>query len=139
MAFLPFRAEIKVSMRSSPHGASVHRTLAVRLFESRSEYQKSQPQRAGFSGAADGTRPRTVSLPGDFKSPVSTDSTTAAAGDYDTIFLFYRQDCFGEDGNHCFAEMTDRNFNVFCILSVDMLNQMCYNIPQECHLTEEKL
>ena len=91
------------------------------------------------SGAADGTRTRTVSLPGDFKSPVSTDSTTAAAGVYDTIFLFYRQDCFGEDGNHCFAEMTDRNFNVFCILSVDMLNQMCYNIPQECHLTEEKL
>ena len=92
-----------------------------------------------INGAADGTRTRTVSLPGDFKSPVSTDSTTAAAGDYDTIFLFYRQDCFGEDGNHCFAEMTDRNFNVFCILSVDMLNQMCYNIPQECHLTEEKL
>ena len=30
-------------------------------------------------GAADGTRTRTVSLPGDFKSPVSTDSTTAAA------------------------------------------------------------
>ncbi len=29
-------------------------------------------------GAADGTRTRTVSLPGDFKSPVSTDSTTAA-------------------------------------------------------------
>ena len=32
-----------------------------------------------LSGAADGTRTRTVSLPGDFKSPVSTDSTTAAA------------------------------------------------------------
>ena len=31
-------------------------------------------------GAADGTRTRTVSLPGDFKSPVSTDSTTAAYG-----------------------------------------------------------
>ena len=31
-----------------------------------------------FVGAADGTRTRTVSLPGDFKSPVSTDSTTAA-------------------------------------------------------------
>ena len=30
------------------------------------------------NGAADGTRTRTVSLPGDFKSPVSTDSTTAA-------------------------------------------------------------
>lgn len=29
-------------------------------------------------GAADGTRTRTVSLPGDFKSPVSTDSTTTA-------------------------------------------------------------
>ena len=33
-----------------------------------------------FFGAADGTRTRTVSLPGDFKSPVSTDSTTAAYG-----------------------------------------------------------
>ena len=32
---------------------------------------------ASFFGAADGTRTRTVSLPGDFKSPVSTDSTTA--------------------------------------------------------------
>ena len=31
-----------------------------------------------FFHAADGTRTRTVSLPGDFKSPVSTDSTTAA-------------------------------------------------------------
>ena len=45
-------------------------------------------------GAADGTRTRTVSLPGDFKSPVSTDSTTAAAGVYDSTFLFYRQGCF---------------------------------------------
>ena len=65
-----------------------------------SEYQKSQPQRAGFSGAADGTRTRTVSLPGDFKSPVSTDSTTAAAKTYDTIFLFYRQDCFTASGEY---------------------------------------
>ena len=32
-----------------------------------------------YYGAVDGTRTRTVSLPGDFKSPVSTDSTTTAA------------------------------------------------------------
>ena len=47
-----------------------------------------------FFGAADGTRTRTVSLPGDFKSPVATDSTTAAAEVYDSTFLFYRQGCF---------------------------------------------
>ena len=47
-------------------------------------------------GAADGTRTRTVSLPGDFKSPVSTDSTTAAATRYNNIFLDYRQGRFGE-------------------------------------------
>ena len=29
----------------------------------------------------------------DFKSPVSTDSTTAAAGNYDSIFLLDRQAC----------------------------------------------
>ena len=37
-------------------------------------------KRVSSYGAADGTRTRTVSLPGDFKSPVSTDSTTAAYG-----------------------------------------------------------
>ena len=42
-------------------------------------------------GAVDGTRTRTVSLPGDFKSPVSTDSTTTAANWYDSTFLNYRQ------------------------------------------------
>ena len=39
-------------------------------------------------GAADGTRTRTVSLPGDFKSPVSTDSTTAAKI---TDIIYHRQ------------------------------------------------
>ena len=34
--------------------------------------RKASPLRAGFSGAVDGTRTRTVSPPGDFKSPVST-------------------------------------------------------------------
>ena len=41
-----------------------------------------------FVGAADGTRTRTVSLPGDFKSPVSTDSTTAALI---THIIYHRQ------------------------------------------------
>ena len=40
-------------------------------------------------GAADGTRTRTVSLPGDFKSPVSTDSTTAATSVMVTYFFSY--------------------------------------------------
>lgn len=40
-----------------------------------------------IDGAADGTRTRTVSLPGDFKSPVSTDSTTAAAIDMVAYFF----------------------------------------------------
>ena len=48
-------------------------------FSSTTDYQKEAP-RFGvlLFGAADGTRTRTVSPPGDFKSPVSTDSTTAA-------------------------------------------------------------
>ena len=87
----PVGAEIKESKRSSPLGASVHRTLA---FNYSSPYYTKEPDThlgIRFFGAADGTRTRTVSLPGDFKSPVSTDSTTAAAGIYDSIFLFYRQ------------------------------------------------
>ena len=51
-------------------------------------------------GAADGTRTRTVSLPGDFKSPVSTDSTTAAAIDYDNTIFKFRQVTAGPDSAH---------------------------------------
>ena len=44
----------------------------------RYQYKKAHPLSwMCFFGAADGSRTRTVSLPGDFKSPVSTDSTTA--------------------------------------------------------------
>ena len=52
------------------------------MFESCTpQYKTGHPGRDNpFYGAADGTRTRTVSLPGDFKSPVSTDSTTAACG-----------------------------------------------------------
>ena len=56
------------------------------------QYKKGYPGwDSPFYGAADGTRTRTVSLPGDFKSPVSTDSTTAAAKMYDITLSFYRQ------------------------------------------------
>ena len=48
-------------------------------------------------GAADGTRTRTVLLPGDFKSPVSTDSTTAAAMWHHTTFARNRQVTIGRD------------------------------------------
>lgn len=49
------------------------------------------PKGIRIFGAVDGTRTRTVSLPGDFKSPVSTDSTTTAAKRYDTTFFIHRQ------------------------------------------------
>ena len=56
-------------------------------------YQK-EPTPIGLAlfGAVDGTRTRTVSLPGDFKSPVSTDSTTTAAKRYDITIFPTRQD-----------------------------------------------
>ena len=53
----------------------------------KNESQKSQLIATGFSkGMANDSK--------DFKSPVSTDSTTAAAEIYDSTFLFYRQGCF---------------------------------------------
>ena len=61
-----------------------------------------RPAPMGLSvfGAADGTRTRTVSLPGDFKSPVSTDSTTAAAIDYDNTIFKFRQVTADPDSGH---------------------------------------
>ncbi len=46
----------------------------------------------GEFGAADGTRTRTISLSGDFKSPVSTDSTTATQRLYFSTGNIPRQD-----------------------------------------------
>ena len=74
-----------------------------------------------FFGAADGTRTRTVSLPGDFKSPVSTDSTTAAAGSYHNIFLTYRQGCFGGIGR-TIAERVQENVLLFTLFHGQIVN-----------------
>ena len=88
----PTGAEIKVLPPSSWRQANVHRTLA---FNYSSPYYTKEPDThlgIRFFGAADGTRTRTVSLPGDFKSPVSTDSTTTAAKRYDITIFPTRQD-----------------------------------------------
>ena len=79
-----------MSIPSSRNRATVHRTVASRSVRVPflTQYKKSYPDWDNpFYGAADGTRTRTVSLPGDFKSPVSTDSTTAASGPILTRFF----------------------------------------------------
>ena len=111
----PTGAEIKVLPPSSWRQANVHRTLA---FNYSSPYYTKEPDThlgIRFFGAADGTRTRTVSLPGDFKSPVSTDSTTAAATWYDTIFLFYRQGGFmgGKGGRTAKDARKNHHFYTF--------------------------
>ena len=72
--------DIKEPPSSSRRRADAHRASALDGSSPAPTLQKAQiPGRVSvLFGAADGTRTRTVSLPGDFKSPVSTDSTTAA-------------------------------------------------------------
>ena len=86
------------------HGLkTVHRTVFTLAaprpaFRVHQRYQKTDtPMGYPFFGAADGTRTRTVSLPGDFKSPVSTDSTTAAAKGHFSTILNCRQVTAGPD------------------------------------------
>ena len=67
-------------LRKCPPDTFLPRLRRGRPFESRQRNQKQDSPQRGCPvfGAADGTRTRTVSLPRDFKSPVSTDFTTAA-------------------------------------------------------------
>ena len=59
----------------------------LQSFRSAKMQKHPTPMELSVFGAADGTRTRTVSLPGDFKSPVSTDSTTTAGFAYlSTLF-----------------------------------------------------
>ena len=67
-------------LRKCPPDTFLPRLRRGRPFESCQRNQKQDSPQRGCPvfGAADGTRTRTVSLPRDFKSPVSTDFTTAA-------------------------------------------------------------
>ena len=76
-----------------PSPATVHRTVAFRWVRVRYPYKNKQTPQRGIClfGAANRTRTGTSVTSRDFKSLVSTYSTTPAAGRYGIIFFPLRQ------------------------------------------------
>ena len=75
---LPPRGKPDVSPPSNWQRATVHRTVAFRLFDSRLLHQKRRTLRVVFFGAGNRNRTGTDFTPRDFKSLVSTYSTMPA-------------------------------------------------------------
>ena len=71
--------QLRCRRRRDRRRSTVHRTVKLYHSSPATNTKKGTPIGGALFGAVDGTRTRTVSLPGDFKSPVSTDSTTTAA------------------------------------------------------------